>query len=173
MKKTIRFSLVLAAVVALSGCCALCKPPCRDGGKCSSCGTMTGKICPQCSMHKGQCKCPANTAPAAAISTAVLKSLINSGTALTLVDARAGKYDDGRRIPRALNLSPDAQDSEILSMLPAKDALIVTYCANLKCPASSKLAARLAAMGYKHVLEYPKGIEGWVSEGNPVTQSSE
>lgn len=108
----------------------------------------------------------------AEINTLGLKSLIDSGVKLTLVDARVGKYDDGRRIPNAINLGPEAKDSEVQSALTSKDALIVSYCANLKCPASRLLAARLAALGYKHVLEYPQGIEGWVSEGNPVTQAA-
>ena len=108
----------------------------------------------------------------AEINTSALKSLIDSGVNLTLVDARTGKNDDGRRIATALNLSPDAKESDIESVLTSKDALIVTYCASLKCPASRKLAARLIALGYKRILEYPQGIEGWVGEGNPVTPAS-
>ena len=127
------------------------------------------KTCPHCGMEKGKCKCGAKAAPMAEINTSALKALIDSGVTLTLVDARVGKYDDGRRIPKALNLGPEAKDSEIQSALPSKDTLIVSYCANLKCPASRLLAARLAELGYKRVLEYPQGIEGWVSEGNPVT----
>ncbi len=50
-------------------------------------------------------------------------------------------------------------------------ALLVTYCTNLKCPASRALAARLTALGYTHVLEYPEGIEGWVSQKSGCTLS--
>jgi len=53
--------------------------------------------------------------------------------------------------------------------LPGKDALIVTYCSNLKCPASSRLARRLRELGYTSVLEYPYGIEGWTKAGHEVT----
>ena len=134
---------------------------------------MSSKMsCPHCGMQKGHCKCTATATPMAEINTSALKALIDSGVALTLVDARVGKYDDGRRIPKALNLGPEAKDSEIESALPSKDALIVSYCANLKCPASRLLAARLTALGYKRVLEYPQGIEDWVSEGNPITPGS-
>jgi rhodanese-related sulfurtransferase len=169
MKKTVMFSLVLAAAIALSGCCSPCKHS-RSDGKCSACAEKAGKSCPHCGMQKEQCKCPAKDSSAATVNTAALKALIRSGTPLTLVDARVGKYDDGRRIPNALNLSPEAQASEIQRVLPSKEALIVTYCGNLKCPASSMLAARLNSLGYKHVLKYPQGIEGWVKEGNAVTQ---
>lgn len=170
MKKTFMFSIVLATAIAMAGCSSMCKQRGSDGGKCPACGMMAKKSCPQCGMSKGQCKCPPPAIPMAEINTSALKSLINSGVKLTLVDARVGKYDDGRRIPDAINLSPEAKDNEIQNALTSKDALIVSYCANLKCPASRLLAARLTALGYKHVLEYPQGIEEWVSEGNPVTQ---
>ena len=172
MKNIFMFSMVLAAALAVAGCCSMCKQHASGGGKCPSCGMPAKQSCPQCGMSKGQCKCPATAAPMAEINTLVLKSLIDSGVKLTLVDARVGKYDDGRRIPYAINLGPEAKDSEIQSALTSKDALIVSYCVNLKCPASRLLAARLIALGYKHVLEYPQGIEGWVSAGYPVTQAT-
>jgi rhodanese-related sulfurtransferase len=153
MKNTFLFSIVLAIAFAASGCCSMCKQ-----------GSMGGK-CPVCGMTKME-----SSKPMAEINTAALKALIDSNVPLTLVDARTGKYDDGRRIMNALNLSPEATDDEITRMMQSKDATIVSYCANLKCPASRMLAAKLMSLGYKHVLEYPQGIEGWVAEGNPVTQ---
>ena len=134
---------------------------------------MTNKMsCPQCSMARGQCKCKKTGTTMAEINTSALKTLIDSGVQLTLVDARTGKFDDGRRISNALNISPEAKGDDIQRALQSKDAMIVSYCANLKCPASRLLAAKLVTLGYKHVLEYPQGIEGWVGEGNPVTQIS-
>ncbi|MDD5677032.1 MAG: hypothetical protein PHW60_03445 [Kiritimatiellae bacterium] len=56
--------------------------------------------------------------------------------------------------------------------MKSKSALIVTYCANLKCPASVELAGKLKALGYKHVLEYPYGIEDWAAKGNPVNPAA-
>jgi rhodanese-related sulfurtransferase len=82
---------------------------------------------------------------------------------------RSGKYDDGRRIPGAIGLGADSKDEDILNTVKSKDVLIVTYCANLKCPASKALAEKLRTLGYKHVLEYPLGIEGWVEGGNEVS----
>ena len=103
------------------------------------------------------------------IGTAALKTMMDAGTAMTLVDARTGKGDDGRRIPGAVSLSPMATEQEIESVLKSKDALVVSYCGNLKCPASRILAVRLQGLGYKHVLEYTHGIEGWAAAGHPVT----
>ena len=170
MKKLLIFSLVMAVVVAVLGCCSMCKRH-GEGGKCAACGMSKTMTCPQCGMDKEHCKCAKMAMPMAEINTPALKALVDSGVSLTLVDARTGKYDDGRRIPNALNLGPDAKDEEIAGMLKAKDALIVSYCANLKCPASRELAKKLTAMGYTHVLEYPQGIEGWSKAGNPVTQA--
>ena len=172
MKKVLMYGMVFAAMIAAAGCSSMCKSTGSGEGECPMCG-MTGKMkCPQCAMPMGQCKCKVVTGPMAEINTSALKSLIDSGVVLTFVDARVGKYDDGRRIKNALNIGPEAKDEEIMSMLKSKDAIIVSYCADLKCPASRLLAAKLIKMGYKHVLEYPQGIKGWVSEGNPVTQVS-
>jgi len=173
MKSQIMFSMVLAAAMTTAGCCSMHKPHGGGGAKCLDCGQSMPKGCPPCGLSKELCKCPDTAAPRAEINTSALKALIQSGVKLTLVDARVGKFDDGRRIPNALNLGPDAKDSDIASALTAKDALIVSYCANLKCPASRRLAARLATLGYTHVLEYPQGIEGWASEGNLVTQNAQ
>jgi len=103
------------------------------------------------------------------VGTATLKTMIDAGVAMTLVDSRGGKYDDMRRIPGAISLSPAASEQEIMSVLKSKDALIVSYCVNPKCNASRTLAVRLQSLGYKHVLEYSAGIEGWTNAGNQVT----
>ena len=51
-----------------------------------------------------------------------------------------------------------------------KNALIVTYCSNTKCPASARLATRLRKLGYTNVLEYPEGIDGWAEAGKAVVK---
>jgi len=90
----------------------------------------------------------------AKINTAGLAVLIAAKTPLTMLDARSGKYDDGKRIPGAKSLSAASTDDEVKAMLPDKSALIVTYCQNLECPASPQLAEKLKKMGYKNVVEY-------------------
>lgn len=102
------------------------------------------------------------------LNTAGLKALLDSGTRLALLDARTGQWDDGRRIPGAIALSADSTDEEIARALPDKNALIVTYCGGVKCPASRRLAHRLGALGYKNLVEYPEGIAGWVEAGHAV-----
>jgi rhodanese-related sulfurtransferase len=102
------------------------------------------------------------------VNTLGLKTLINSGVPLTILDARSGKYDDGKRIADALSLNAESKPEEVSKVLPKKDALIVTYCANLKCPASNALYNHLKSLGYTNLIEYPEGIQGWIEAGNPV-----
>lgn len=102
------------------------------------------------------------------VNTLGLKTLIGSGVPLTILDARSGKYDDGKRIAGALSLNAESKAEEIAKVLPKKDALIVTYCANLKCPASNALYNHLKSLGYTNLIEYPEGIQGWIEAGNPV-----
>jgi rhodanese-related sulfurtransferase len=110
------------------------------------------------------------SAPAAAkaLSTDELKAMIGSKDQVVVLDARSGKYDDGRRIPGARQLASSADAEAIAAALPSKDATVVTYCSSPKCPASKKLAAKLSGMGYSKVFFYPDGIAGWVDSGNNV-----
>ncbi|MFA5043959.1 MAG: rhodanese-like domain-containing protein [Kiritimatiellia bacterium] len=170
MKTIVWMAAIALLVVGLTGCQCM-----RNWHGChvKKGASMTeNSACAKCGLPRGKCKCPSGPTMIPEINTAALKTLIDSGATLTLLDARTGKYDDGRRIPGALSLAPDAKDEAILAMLKSKDALIVTYCANLKCPASVMLADKLQALGYKHILEYPYGIEGWAAEGNPVTPAA-
>jgi rhodanese-related sulfurtransferase len=106
------------------------------------------------------------------INTAALAAMIQAKTALTILDARAGKYDDGNRIPGAKALAADASAAQAAALIPDKQALVVTYCANLKCPASHMLGERLRLLGYAHVIEYHEGIEGWRAAGQPIEKAA-
>jgi rhodanese-related sulfurtransferase len=170
-------SLLIFAGLAAAGMLAFavaCEP--KNGEECA------GGVC----MPKADQVAPADQAAPAApvkaeakevmaeskekseINTAVLSTLISSGTPMVILDARTGKYDDGRRIPGAKALSPKATTEEAAKVIPGMETLVVTYCANLQCKASPMLAAALRTMGYKNVLEYPYGIEGWAAAGMKV-----
>jgi rhodanese-related sulfurtransferase len=102
------------------------------------------------------------------IDTAALAAMVMAKTPMVILDARSGKYDDGRRLPGAKQLAPDATPAEVAKAIPAKDTLVVVYCSNLKCPASKHLAEQLLKLGHSNVLKYPQGIEEWVATGHPV-----
>jgi rhodanese-related sulfurtransferase len=87
---------------------------------------------------------------------------------MVILDARSGKFDDGRRLSGAKALSAEAEEADAGKVIPSKDSLVVTYCASWKCPASHALAERLKKLGYANVIEYRQGIEGWTKAGNSV-----
>lgn len=119
-----------------------------------------------CASKKG--KAHTHTHDAKTITTVELQQIVASEKDVTILDARQGQWDDGRRVPGAKALSPKATAEQAAAAIPSKDAKVVTYCTNLQCPASKLLAERLRKLGYKNVNEYPNGIEGWVKAGNKI-----
>jgi len=130
------------------------------------CGPVKGA----CAMSKSRAPAAAESVPAyGKIDGAALKKLVDSKTPVVIIDARSAQWDDGKRIPGAISLTTESPEDAVSAALPSKDALIVAYCSNLKCPASAKLAERLVGLGYKNVLKYPEGLEGWIQSGNEIT----
>ncbi|MBF0500563.1 MAG: hypothetical protein HQM09_10560 [Candidatus Riflebacteria bacterium] len=103
------------------------------------------------------------------IDTAALAGMIAAKTPMVLIDARSGSKDDGKRIQGAISMTDQVTAEEAAKLIPTKGALVVAYCANLKCPASLKLAMHLKKLGYTNINKYSEGIEGWVKAGNKVT----
>jgi rhodanese-related sulfurtransferase len=118
------------------------------------------------------CKAAAETAAApashATINPAGLDALLKAKVPVLVFDARSAQYDDGRRVPGARSLTAKASAEDVAAVAPDKNALVVTYCSNPKCPASAALAKHLGSLGYSNVVEMPEGIEGWVADGRPV-----
>ncbi len=117
-----------------------------------------------CSRHE------VNGQPHLQVGSAVLATLIRAGVPMTLFDVRTGTHDDGRRIPGATSLPPDAPADEIAKRVGSKDRLVVTYCKDPACPNFAALAAHLRQLGYTNVLENPAGIEGWTASGFETTR---
>ncbi len=101
-------------------------------------------------------------------NTTVLENLLESNLPMVLLDARTGKWDDKTRIPGAKSLNDKSTKDEVEKIIETKDILVITYCANLKCPASNNLYIHLKKLGYKNVLVYPFGIERWLEAGNDI-----
>ena len=141
--------------------------------ECKKCEMAQKESCEQkkdCGQAMKACKMKGD---GAVLSTAALKILLDSQTDLILLDARSGKYDDGKRIPGAKSLNEGSSAKEIEKVIPSKESLVVTYCGGLQCPASSKLHKHLTKLGYVNVLEYPEGIKGWVEAKNAVEVKNE
>lgn len=172
MKTLLMTTTVLGVMAAVglpaAACCG------EDAGAMASCKSG----CETMACPTGGCEAqPAVPAPAPAVAPAAKEAVVNTEALAAmlrakvpavLLDARSGKYDDGRRLPGAKALAPTAKDEEVKAMLPDKEALVVTYCSNLKCPASHLLGEKLRGLGYVNVLEYHEGIEGWTTAGHTV-----
>lgn len=144
---------------------------------CGSCGeqagTEKGKECPAgvCAVSPQGEHAATGKAVSPKIGVPELATLLKSGVPLTVVDARTGKWDDGRRVTGAKNLHAGSDVKDITSALPDKKGLIITYCSNVKCGASAALAKRLKELGYENIIEFPEGIEGWAAAGQSVEKT--
>lgn len=157
MKTRSMMGLVIALpvlAVLLAGCGTCCKTGGCPTGKCAMSGSCKSTV----AVQKAQ----------PVIGTEALATLLRAKTPAAVLDARSGKFDDGQRIPGARSLNAGSTEAEIAQVLPDKGALVVTYCAGLKCPASHQLAEKLVKLGYSNVVEYPEGIAGWLEAGNKV-----
>jgi rhodanese-related sulfurtransferase len=106
----------------------------------------------------------------ALISRDELKTAIDAGT-VTVVDALGGDYYAKQHLPGAVALAPGDVDALAFSVLPERDAAIVTYCTGPSCPNSGQVADRLTALGYGNVRKYREGIEDWTTAGLPTESS--
>jgi rhodanese-related sulfurtransferase len=106
----------------------------------------------------------------ALISRDDLKAGIDAGT-VTVVDALGGDYYAKQHLPGAVALAPGQVDALASSVLPDRDAAIVTYCTGPSCSNSGQVADRLTALGYANVRKYREGIEDWTSAGLPTESS--
>jgi len=103
----------------------------------------------------------------ALISRDALQAAIDTGT-VTVVDALGGDYYAKQHLPGAVALAPGDVDAMAATVLPDKNAAIVTYCTGPSCPNSSQVATRLTVLGYANVRKYAEGIEDWTEAGLPT-----
>lgn len=96
-----------------------------------------------------------------------LEAAVKDGT-VTLVDALGGEFYAQQHLPGAVALVLADVDAQASTVLPDRDAAIVTYCTNPACPNSGQVADRLTGLGYTNVRKYREGIEDWVEAGLPT-----
>ena len=105
------------------------------------------------------------------ITRTELERLIATGD-VTVVDALPASYYDQAHLPGALNLVESDVAARASSLLPNKDAAIVTYCSNEACGNSQAVANRLERLGYSNVRKYREGIQDWAEAGNAIEQTT-
>src|SRR5438309_8523636 len=93
--------------------------------------------------------------------------LLEENPRVVLVDALGPQSFGEKHIPRSVSI-PE-HDPRFLEKarqkIPDKTTPIVTYCADVDCPASQKAAERLERDGYRDVREFRGGLEEWGKAG--------
>ena len=96
------------------------------------------------------------------ISRERIRSILDAGEPITLVEALPRQYFDKHHLPGAINLPHDEVFARAPELLPDRDALIVVYCASTECRNSEIARDALEQMGYTNALEYVEGKQGWL-----------
>lgn len=99
------------------------------------------------------------------IDRARLEQLI-AADGVIVVDALPASYYEQMHLPGAVNLVEADVEELAPSLLPDREALVVTYCSNAACGNSKAVARKLEAAGYTNVHTYTDGIQDWVESGN-------
>jgi rhodanese-related sulfurtransferase len=105
-------------------------------------------------------------APVATLSRDDLNALLASDTRPTVVDVLPPEAYNKAHIQGAINIPLESLES--LAGNLDKNAAIVTTCAGFKCPASTRAAEKLKALGFLDVRDYKGGIQDWTEAGLPV-----
>jgi rhodanese-related sulfurtransferase len=93
-----------------------------------------------------------------------------------LLDARSRELHALGRIPGALSLPAElleAGDPEALTSVRSlpKGSQLVAYCSEPLCPLAARLAARLAAEGFRRVLVFTPGYDGYLDSGRAADET--
>lgn len=104
------------------------------------------------------------------ITREALKSMLDRGEAVTIIEALPEPYYRKAHLPGAVLMPHDEVDALAPALLPDKTAEIVVYCASLPCTNSEIAADRLSELGYINVREYAEGKQDWIDAGYPVEQ---
>lgn len=92
-----------------------------------------------------------------------LKTMLDKGDKVILVDARAVNAFAAEHIPGAINIPHRTMSTETTAHLD-RDALVVTYCDGIGCNASTKGALAMARLGFT-VKELLGGLDWWKRDG--------
>lgn len=99
-----------------------------------------------------------------------LWELMRSGKDFKLVDALSADHYERVHIKGAISL-PSSQVMKQAESKLNKDDMIVVYCANPECDASTVAVQKLESLGYTNVHHYAGGIEEWKAAGLPLEGS--
>jgi NAD(P)-dependent dehydrogenase (short-subunit alcohol dehydrogenase family)/rhodanese-related sulfurtransferase len=102
------------------------------------------------------------------ISREDLKSKIDQGEPIAIVEALPPEYYRKAHLPGAVNIPLDSLDRLAPVLLPDRGQEIVVYCSDLPCQNSAIAAQWLEGAGYTRVLEYAEGKQDWIGANLPT-----
>jgi rhodanese-related sulfurtransferase len=105
------------------------------------------------------------------ITRSELHTLIASGD-VTVVETLGPMYFEDAHLPGAINIPHTEVEALAPSLLPDKDAAIVTYCSNTACANSAIARGVLERLGYTNVRKYAEGKDDWRAAGLPLESGS-
>ena len=108
---------------------------------------------------------------AATISRDELQAAIDAGEVTVVETLRAEHFAQGH-LPGAIHLHFEDVAELAPSLLPDRDAAIVTYCSNTSCRNSEAAANQLTKLGYTNVRKYAEGKQDWEAAGLPLVVGS-
>lgn len=97
--------------------------------------------------------------------------LVAGASGFVVVDARAPDAYARGHVPGAISFPYRAMTAETVAALLPPGKAVVTYCDGIHCNASTRAAARLAALG-RQVKEMLDGLDGWRRDGLPVEEGA-
>ncbi len=100
------------------------------------------------------------------ISKETLQKWVQQHDDLVILDVLSAKSFDKAHIQGAINIPLGELEQRAGEL--AKDAKIVTYCANYVCQASSKAAEKLQKLGFEDVYDYKGGLHEWKEAKLPM-----
>lgn len=102
------------------------------------------------------------------ISKEQLLELLENREDFILVEVLAKEQYDAGHLPLAINIPVDKLEVLAPTMLPDKQRIIVVYCSDFLCGASTGAVRLLQSLGYAHVLDYKGGKDDWAKAGLPL-----
>jgi rhodanese-related sulfurtransferase len=97
--------------------------------------------------------------------------LASAAPPFVLVDARSAEAYARGHVPGAISFPYRTMTAEAVAARLPPGKPVVTYCDGVHCNASTKAAARLAALG-REVKEMLDGLDGWRRDGFPVEEGA-
>ena len=99
-----------------------------------------------------------------------LKTALEKGDRIVVVDARSPESFQKEHIPNAINFPHRTMNEESTRHLD-RSALYITYCDGIGCNASTKGAFNLARLGFR-VKELRGGLDWWKRDGYKTESST-